>query len=64
MALKFDKAQRNIIAEKLIDLGNLILLALTLGQVIANRYEIKGAALGVIIFVICYSIAFKTMNRR
>jgi hypothetical protein len=51
-------------AEKLMDLGNMILAALAIGQVLSDRRDFFVAAIGVGAFMMLYIIAYAIMKRR
>jgi hypothetical protein len=64
MANALTATERSKFAEKLMDLGNMILAALAIGQVLTERRDFIVAATGVVAFVLMYVIAYAIMKGR
>jgi hypothetical protein len=56
--------ERSKFAEKLMDLGNMILAALAFGQVLSVNKDFFVAAIGVMAFMVMYLIAYAILKRR
>lgn len=64
MTRKLSSDERGRIAEKLMELGNLVLAALVVGQIISDRREnLVIAAVGIAIFVGLYFCGYQIMKR-
>ena len=62
MAFDLNQNQRNTVAEKVMDLANLAVIALVIGQILSSRFEFIAAGLGMVLFLIGYSVAFIIMK--
>lgn len=64
MVHKLSSDERGRIAEKLMELGNLVLAALVVGQIISERPEnLISAGVGIAIFVGLYFCGYQIMKR-
>ena len=52
MAFNLNQGQRNTVAEKVMDLANLSVIALVIGQILSSRFELVAAGLGMALFLI------------
>jgi hypothetical protein len=64
MAEKLSSDERSRVAEKLMELGNLIVGALVVGQILTDRRNVLAAIGGVIVFLGLYFVAIQIMKRR
>jgi len=62
MLFDFDKGQRIVIAEKVMELSNLAVAALVIGQVLAGRFDFRAAGFGLVLFLVGYIVAFFIMK--
>jgi len=62
MAFDLDQTQRNIVAEKVLELSNLSVVALVVSQILSSRFELFAASLGMALFLIGYIVAFTLMK--
>lgn len=57
--LKFSKIYRKQLSEKLMDLGNLTLVALVFGQLVSGQaISLLALILGLVVYVLCYTISY------
>jgi len=63
MAQKLSSDERARIADKLMELGNLFLAALVVGQVLTDRKDLLAAGAGLVVFLGMYFIAVQIMKR-
>jgi hypothetical protein len=63
MADKLTATERSKFAEKFMDLGNLFLSALALGQLVTRQFDPILAAVGIIAFLLMYVFAYLLMKR-
>jgi hypothetical protein len=64
MAQKLSQDERARIAEKIMEVGNLILAALVVGQVLSDKVDVIAAFGGAFVFGIAYYVAYLIMTRR
>lgn len=64
MALKLNSDERARIAEKIMEVGNLVFVALAVGQILSRDIDLVIAFGGVSAFVLAYFIAYQIMKRR
>lgn len=62
MLFNFDHDQRRSIAEKLMELANLAIIALFFGQLLSLQVDLQAAGVGLGLFVAGYLIAFSLMK--
>lgn len=62
MWLRFDREERKSIAERLMELGNLSIIALFLGQFLSRKVESQAAMIGLAVFLVGYTVAFMLMK--
>jgi len=61
--IRISKDYRKLLADKIMDLGNLILGGLTLGQFISgNKFSLELFLTGFILMIICYAVSFLLSN--
>ena len=58
MVFNFDRDQRNLIAEKVMELANLAVAALVIGQILSMQVSFRAAGLGLVMFLVGYTVAF------
>lgn len=59
---KLTNDERGRIAEKVMEIGNLVFVALVVGQILSNRIDLLAALSGIVVFVLAYSIAYYIMQ--
>ena len=62
MLFNFDRDQRNVIAEKVMELANLAVAALVIGQILSMQVSFRAAGLGLVMFLVGYVVAFVVMR--
>lgn len=62
MVRPLDKNQRQSLAEKLMELGNLTFAGLVVGQAFSSQFQATHALLGLVLFVILYMLAIRYMR--
>jgi hypothetical protein len=62
-ARKLTSGEKARIAEKIMDIGNLVFAALVVGQVLNNRIDLLAAVTGMMAFGVSYFIAYYIMQR-
>lgn len=60
---KLTSGEKARIAEKIMDIGNLVFAALVVGQVLNNRIDLLAAVTGMLAFGVSYFIAYYIMQR-
>lgn len=63
MARKLSQDERARIAEKIMEIGNLVLAALVVGQVLSSRIDLITATAGVGVFGLAYFVGYQIMKR-
>jgi len=63
MKLKVTREFRSHLSEKLMDLGNLVIVAMTIGQFVEKKqFSILVFISGIILTILCYIISYVIIN--
>ena len=63
VARKLSTDERSRIAEKIMEMGNLMLAALGVGQILSGRVDWIAAVGGIAAFALAYFVAYEIMKR-
>lgn len=63
MARKLSSDERARVAEKLMEIGNLVFAALVVGQILTNRHDLLAAGAGIGVFLLMYYVGVEIMRR-